>query len=96
MKVMCQSSDKLASKYCFKASCKLIDPVARRTIGKFVAYYKTPDVAKDVLTACEVSLDGFPRGSRCDPDVDLVFLQECPVECVREVRFYPEVSENEE
>lgn len=81
--------NKPAGKYCFKASCTLVDPVAQRTVGKFVAHHKTPEIAKDVLTACEASLDGFPRGCRCDADVELVFLSECPVECVREVRFFP-------
>lgn len=94
MKVLCQTQppkgDKLAPKYCFKASCKLVHPTTSHVMGAFVAYEKSPDVARDVYIACQVSLEGFPKGYECCPDVDLVFLEECPVECIREVKFVVE------
>lgn len=87
---MCQSpkGDKIATKYCFRAKCHLVDFAGRR-LGWFIAYDKSPTIAKDVLLACKVSLESFPKGCACDDDVDMVMLPECPVECIREVRYEP-------
>jgi hypothetical protein len=93
MKIVCQRApfgEKFAPKYCFKASCKLVHTVNAHVLGSFVSYEKTPEVVHDVYVACQVSLPGFPEGYECCPDVDLYLLDECPVECVREVKFIPE------
>ena len=84
-------NDRVASKYCFKASCKLLHVPSGKVLGAFVSYDKTPQAAVDVSTACEISVDGFPEGCECQApeDVSLVLLMECPVECVREVRYIP-------
>lgn len=96
MKIVCQQQpprgDKFAPRYCFKATCKLVHPITSHVLGSFVGYEKTPEVAHDVYIACQISLDGFPDGYECSPDIDLYLLEECPVECVREVRFVVDES----
>jgi hypothetical protein len=86
---MC-SSEKKATKYCFKATCKLIHSQTRAPMGAFVTYGKSPDITRDVFIACNVSLDSFPKGCVCDDDIILTLLEECPVECVREVKYIPQ------
>lgn len=88
--VTVMSSEKKATKYCFKASCKLVNLNTRTPMGAFVTYGKSPEITQDVFIACQVSLEGFPEGCACDADIDLTLLEECPVECVREVKYIPE------
>lgn len=68
------------NKYCFKASCRLL---SSRPVATFVVYGKTPyTVTKDAADACEIYRRDYTdvRASVCEP-VQLVFMEECPVEC---------------
>jgi hypothetical protein len=84
------SNEKKAAKYCFKASCKLVNMTTKQPMGAFVTYGKSPEITRDVFIACNISLEGFPEGCVCDDDIDLTLLEECPVECVREVKYIPQ------
>lgn len=80
--------DKIARAYCFKARCYVTDRSGGRILGSFVAYGKSPQVTEDVKKACAeaVALE-FPPDAMCDSDVELVLLDECPVECSEDVQF---------
>ncbi len=87
--------DKVASRYCFRAKCHMIDQVTGNVYGTFTGHDKTMRVTNDVYIACQLSLESFPNGLECDPEIELVLLEECPVECVREVIFLPAPRETQ-
>jgi hypothetical protein len=91
MKALCQLNpprgERIAKAYCFRARCYVVDILMAKPRGSFVSHGKDITVAEDVHIACRVSLPSFPAGCECDTDVELVLLEECPVECERTVTY---------
>lgn len=82
----------IARKYCIKASATVYNH--QRTFGTFVTYGKTMDVTKNIENACKMCLqdnDSFPE---CVwDDIELVIMDECPVECSATVQWIPSSSD---
>ena len=89
--------DKPASKYCFRATCRVYihrNTVAQRHIGSFTGYHASPKISERVMNTCLLELaEKFPEGAECDSDVELVFLEHCPVELDNDVTFSSEVND---
>ena len=74
-----------ARKYCFKASCTLIE--SERPIGIFVAYDYRISVIQDVKNACETHASSLHPGVSCG-EVELTLMDECSVEITNNIYFY--------
>lgn len=78
--------DKLATRYCFRARCTVVDK-GGTPVGAFISYDKTPDVADTLRAVCDSLLSDFPKGTSCDPDIELTLFKHCPVECDDTVQY---------
>jgi hypothetical protein len=78
------NANRIAPRYCLRASCRVTHVGTETLVGEFVCYGKTPDIGRDVLLACTLYVENEPLV--CS-DVELVLFEECPVECVRNVTF---------
>lgn len=80
-------TDKMATKYCFKATAHL-KAKEGRLLASFTAYDKSPEVAASVQRACEVTrADHQGRGAEeleCSV-VELLMYDVCPTESDGEV-----------
>lgn len=76
--------EKLAQKYCFKATAHLKEKNTNRIIGSFTAYDKTPEVASQVQQLCKDHMAEEDGVLECTV-VSLVLYDECPTECDGEV-----------
>lgn len=74
-----------ARKYCFKASCTLIE--SERPIGIFVAYDYRISISQDVKNACETHANSLNPGVSCG-EVELTLMDECYVEVTDDIYFY--------
>ena len=83
-KVPSRDDNRIAPRYCFRASCRVVHVGTDNVVGEFTCHGKTPDIGRDVLSVCSVYVEHEPLV--CS-DVELVLFEECPVECVRTVTF---------
>ena len=79
------TKDVPARKYCFKASCTLIE--SERPIGIFVAYDYRISILQDVKNACETHANSLNPGVSCG-EVELTLMDECYVEVTDDIYFY--------
>lgn len=81
------NADKIATKYCFKATSHLKTSKGR-LVASFTAYDKSPEVAASVQRACEVmrttTNPTTPQDVQCSM-VELLMYDTCPTECDGEV-----------
>jgi hypothetical protein len=75
----------LARKYCFKASCTLIE--SERPLGIFIAYDYRISVVQDVKNACVTHAGSLHPGVSCG-EVELTMMDECAVEVTDDIYFY--------
>lgn len=81
-------NDPLARRYCFRATCKLVDIGSKHkhTVGSFTGYDYRPTVARDVQLACKLHAGSLPIGHECT-EVELVAFEECPMELTNDIYF---------
>ena len=75
-----QDRDRVASKYCFKASAQLKEKATGRIIGCFTGYDKTMEIAAEVTRLCESHRLEDDDLTECTLS-KLVLFEECPTEC---------------
>ncbi len=75
-------TDKIAPKYCFKATAHLRLKTSGQILGSFTSYDKSPEVAAAVQRLCREHVKDDTMDCTL---VDLVLLEECPTECDGEV-----------
>lgn len=80
-----KNKDIPARKYCFKASCTLVE--SERPIGIFVAYDYRISVIQDVKNACDTHASSLHPGVSCG-EVELTLMDECAVEITNNIYFY--------
>ena len=79
------AKEKVARKYCFKASCTLKD--SNQAVGVFVAYDYRISVVQDVQNACETHAASLNPGVTCG-DVQLTLMDECITEVTDDIYFH--------
>jgi hypothetical protein len=84
MKINPPHKEKIAPKYCFKATAHLRVRASNQIVGSFTAYDKSPEVAAQVQRMCREYVRDGDESVDCTL-VDLVLLEECPTECDGEV-----------
>lgn len=78
--------NKLAAKYCFKATAHLKTVANGRLLASFTAYDKSPEVAAAVQRTCEsMRADNQPPSDVVCSVVELLLYETCPTECDGEV-----------
>lgn len=77
-------TDKIAPRYCFKATAHLRVKATGRIVGSFTSYDKSPEVAAQVQRMCKEYLADGDDTVDCTL-VDMVLFAECPTECDGEV-----------
>ena len=80
------NKDPIATKYCIRAVCHMLDASNKRIWGTFTGYDKTPDIAMAVEVACTVHAASKGPGVECTEPEMLLHI-ECPVECGGDVTF---------
>ncbi len=87
MQILAAANNKIATKYCFKATSHL-KTTKGRMLASFTAYDKSPEVAATVQRACEAMR---VNKQIADADVtecsmvELVAYDACPTECDGEI-----------
>lgn len=77
------AADKIAPKYCFKATSHMKTKNGR-LLASFTAYEKTPEVAASVQRACEAMRAAQDSDALCCA-VELIMYEKCPTECDGEI-----------
>lgn len=89
--VMMSGHDKIAKKYCFRGTCRVLDASTGTPVGIFTAFDANVDVAKGVRRACDMFVDRVDAELVCE-DPELVMYQECPVELTDDI-YYASIVE---
>lgn len=84
MKMNSRYPDKIAPKYCFKATAHMRLKATNQIVGSFTAYDKSPEVAAQVQRLCKEYIQNGDDTVDCTL-VDLTLHEECPTECDGEV-----------
>lgn len=82
--MMKMQTDKIANKYCFKATAHLRVKATGQTLGSFTCYDKTPEVGAQVQRICKEHIKDGDESLDCTL-VDLTLHEVCPTECDGEV-----------
>lgn len=87
MKAGHRYTDKVANKYCFRATAHLTSGTTDKHMATFTGYDKTPDVGNAVQKACQdLAKQKYDQDKNCwCTAAEMVLHEECPVECTGDV-----------
>lgn len=80
--------DKIAKKYCFRASARIVRAETGQPYAMFTSFDANPDIARRVEESAQEFVAGMAEVERLVAEpADLVMYPECPVELTNDVYF---------